>query len=136
MIESIDNLLGILDAQRGRELRFEVGQKARLITETGAFDVSPSPLTPGDIRNWIGPIVPESARQALTTNPGADFDYECHGIGAFKCTVARANGTMSFVFRPVGNRQTGAPPAPSQPRPDAAPPVRQAAPPQAASSAG
>ena len=136
MVESVDNLLGILNAQNGKELRFEVGKKARLVTETGAFDLSPAPLTPADIRNWMGPLVPESARQTLTTNPGADFDYESPGIGTFKVTVARANGTMSFVFKPGQLRQGGPAAQPQQrqasPLPAA---VRQATAPQTGAAA-
>ncbi|PYP87153.1 MAG: type IV pili twitching motility protein PilT [Blastocatellia bacterium AA13] len=127
MVESVDNLLGILHAQKGRELRFEVGQRARLVTDTGAFDLSQTPLTPADIRNWMGPIMPDSAKQALTQNPGVDFDYNCHGVGPFKVTVMRANGTMSFVFKPAQSGQAvAAAPAPQRPA-EVQPPARQPA---------
>src|SRR5262249_15525014 len=100
MFESIDNLLGILHSQRGRELRFEVGQHAKLVTETGAYDLSPSPLSPADIRTCVVAIIPQSARQMLTTEAAADFDYECRGIGTFRVRALRQGGAMSFIFRP------------------------------------
>jgi twitching motility protein PilT len=103
MFESIDNLLGILHSQNGRELRFEVGQHAKLVTDSGAFDLSPNPLAPADIRNWAGPIIPPEARQTLTSQASVDFDYDCSGIGTFKVRVVRTGGAMSFVFTPGGS---------------------------------
>jgi len=125
MFESIDNLLGILHSQQGKELRFEVGQHARLVTDAGAYDLSPSLLTPADIRTWVGPIIPPEARQTLATEATVDFDYNCAGIGMFKVRVLRTGGAMSFIFRPI---QSGSlfsqsvataplPPAPSDARP-------------------
>src|SRR5262245_4471008 len=135
-MESIDNLLGILHSQRGRELRFEVGQRARLVTDAGVFDLSPTPLTPADTRNFVGPIVPDGARQALISQPSADFEYDCNGVGLFKVRAVKTNGAMSFYFMPVGGtgglptaqappaaspqpRQSGSltPPSPTQARP-------------------
>ena len=110
-MESIDNLLGILHSQKGRELRFEVGQRARLVTEAGVYDLSPTALTPSDMRTWVGPIVPEAARKILVSQPSADFDYECSGVGMFKVRAVKSNGAMSFIFVPAGG--TFAP----QPRP-------------------
>src|SRR4029453_17151301 len=103
MFESIDNLLGILHTQRGRELRFEVGQHARLVTDGGAFDLSPKPLAPADIRNCVGPIIPADARQTLTNEAAVDFEYESCGVGNFTVRVVRNGGSMSFVFRPAGS---------------------------------
>ena len=101
MYESIDNLLGILHSQRGRELRFEVGQHARLITDSGgAYDLSPTPLAPADIRTWVGSIIPPDARQTLATEAAAEFNYDCSGIGTFRVRVIRHGGAMSFFFRP------------------------------------
>src|SRR5262249_28680724 len=113
-MESIDNLLGILHSQRGRELRFEVGQRARLVTEAGVYDLSQTPLTPADTRNFVGPIVPDGARQALISQPSADFEYDCTGVGLFKVRAIKANGAMSFYFVPVGGTG-GLPTAQAQP---------------------
>jgi len=101
VFENIDNLLGILHSQKGRELRFEVGQHARLVTDNGAFDLSPTPLAPADIRNWVGPIIPADARQTLTNEAAVDFEYESSGLGKFTVRVVRNGGAMSFVFRPA-----------------------------------
>src|SRR5215510_14064375 len=113
-MESIDNLLGILHSQRGRELRFEVGQRARLVTDAGVYDLSQTPLTPADTRNFVGPIVPDGARQALISQPSADFEYDCTGVGLFKVRAIKANGAMSFYFVPVGGTG-GLPTAQAQP---------------------
>ena len=101
-MESVDNLLAVLQSQRGKELRFEVGQKARLVTDGGSYDLSSAPLTPNDIRTSVGPIVPESTREQLINHPSADFDYDCNGVGTFRVRVVRASGSLAFIFVPAG----------------------------------
>ena len=103
MIESIDNLLVILHHQKGKELRFEVGQRARLFTPTGAYDISPTPLTQVEIGNAIGPIVPESIRRLLSTQPEVDFDYDCGEAGNFKVSIMKSNGGLCVSLTPTGN---------------------------------
>jgi twitching motility protein PilT len=147
MIESIDNLLVILHHQKGKELRFEVGQRARLFTPTGAYDISPTPLTQVEIGNAIGPIVPESVRRLLSTQPEVDFDYDCGEAGSFKVSIQKSNGGLCVSLTPATNgadplnggslessepaqRAATPPPPPAAPPPAAPPP---AAPPQSQS---
>src|SRR5258706_2046372 len=103
MIETIDNLLVILHHQKGQELRFEVGQRARLFTPTGAYDISPTPLTQVEIGNAIGPIVPESVRRLLSTQPEVDFDYDCGEAGNFTVSIQKSNGGLWVSLKPATN---------------------------------
>ncbi|HEV8483592.1 MAG TPA: PilT/PilU family type 4a pilus ATPase [Blastocatellia bacterium] len=135
MIESIDNLLVILHHQKGKELRFEVGQRARLFTPSGAYDISPTPLTQVEIGNAVGPIVPESVRRLLSTQPEVDFEYDCGDAGSFKVSIQKSNGGLCVSLKPAAN---GADPllgggpleSPEQPQQTAAPQAPAAPPPQ------
>src|SRR5215210_6256751 len=89
MLESIGNLLSILHTQQGRELRLEVGQRARLTTASGAFDISQTPLTQADIGGAVMPIIPDRVRTLLPTQPEIDFAYECSGLGTFGVKIRR-----------------------------------------------
>src|SRR5262249_14367010 len=64
-------------------------------------------------------------RQALITQPSADFEYDCTGVGLFKVRAVKANGAMSFYFVPVGG--TGGLPTAQAP-PTASQQPRQSAP--------
>jgi twitching motility protein PilT len=156
MLESIGSLLGILHAQKGKELRLEVGKKASLHTANGVFDISQTPLTQADIGGAIMPLIPDKARSLLPTQPEVDFDYDCSGIGTFAVKIKRLPTGIFVSFAPQGNGNASqnysspptaqpvaaaarpAPPVAAPPRP--APPVQTAAPassyaaPQASSS--
>ncbi len=100
MLESFNSLLGVLQTQRGKELKLEVGQRVRLITDAGAYDLSPAPLTPPDVGSLISPIVPEETRRALQTQTGVQFDYECDGIGKFRVRILKTAAGLSVSARP------------------------------------
>ncbi len=147
MLESIGSLLGILHAQKGKELRLEVGKHATLHTAAGVFNISQTPLTQADIGGAIMPLIPEKARSLLPTQPEVDFDYDCSGVGAFTVKIKRGAAGIFVSFTPQGNGASSpghaqatvqtAQPAPSvaRPAPQAsaarpAPPVQSAAPSQ------
>lgn len=121
-MESINNLLGVLTQQNGKELSFQTGQQIRLITDTGAFDVSPSPLSQPQIGALISPIMPDEVRRSLQMQPQVEFDYQCGGLGNFRVRVARTTAGISASFRPAG--ATGLLPRNSAPLPR--PPVETA----------
>jgi twitching motility protein PilT len=153
MIESIDSLLVILNTQRGKELRFEVGQKAKLVTASQEYEISPDPLSQIDIGNTIGPIVPETLRRQLPSQPEAEFNYDCGDAGVFKVSITKPQGSLCVTLRPAVNggyeplpvswpsqqaaatqTRSVAEPAPSAPQTYVPPPPTVAQRPQPASS--
>ncbi|HWC76347.1 MAG TPA: type IV pilus twitching motility protein PilT [Blastocatellia bacterium] len=135
MIESIDNLLVILHHQKGQELRFEVGQRARLYTPTGAYDISNTPLSQMEIGNAIGPIVPETVRRVLPTEPAVDFDYDCGEAGTFKVSITKPNGGLCVSLRPATNGSSVPVSAAGQPWMQAQPQTQAQPQPQAPAAA-
>jgi twitching motility protein PilT len=121
-MESINNLLGVLTQQNGKELSFQTGQQVRLITDSGAFEVTPTPLSQPQIGALISPIMPDDARRSLQMQPQVEFDYQCGGIGNFRVRVARTAAGLAASFRPAS--ATGSAPRASAPLPR--PPVETA----------
>ena len=103
MIESIDSLLVILNSQRGKELRFEVGQKAKLVTNSEEYEISHAPLSQIDIGNTIGPIVPDALRRQLPSQLETEFNYDCGDAGLFKVSITKPRGSLCVVLRPTVN---------------------------------
>jgi twitching motility protein PilT len=101
MMDNIDGLLGILQNQKGKELRLEVGQRPRLITDAGAYDLSATPLGHPQVGSLVAPIVPEDARRELQTQPSAEFDYESGGIGSFRVRIVKAPTGLAVSIRPA-----------------------------------
>jgi len=132
-MESINNLLGVLTQQNGKELSFQTGQQIRLITDAGAFDVSPSPLSQPQIGALISPIMPDDVRRSLQMQPQVEFDYQCGGVGSFRVRVARTASGLAASFRPAGATESmprnsaplPKPPVETAQRPAPAPPQSQ-----------
>lgn len=99
-MESINNLLGVLTQQNGKELSLQTGQQVRLITDAGAFEISPAPLSQPQVGALISPIMPDDARRSLQMQPQVEFDYQCGGIGNFRVRVARTTSGLAASFRP------------------------------------
>ncbi len=140
MLDSLNNLLGVLHQQHGKELLFQPGQCARLMTDAGAHNLSANPLTHPQIGSLLQPIVTEEARRALQATAAAEFDYQCTGIGLFKVKIARTAAGFSASFKPAISVDASARPSamgngmPNGARPGAAeaspaqPAVRRSAP--------
>ncbi|MEW6210397.1 MAG: PilT/PilU family type 4a pilus ATPase [Acidobacteriota bacterium] len=104
MIDNIDSLLGILHNQKGKELRLEVGQRPRLITDTGVHDLAATPLGHPQVGSLIAPIVPEETRRELQTQSAAEFDYELGGVGNFRVRIIKAPTGLAVSVRPASER--------------------------------
>ncbi|MBI3652372.1 MAG: hypothetical protein HY231_15225, partial [Acidobacteria bacterium] len=103
MLESIGSLLGVLHAQKGKELRLEVGKRASLHTANGVFEISQAPLSQADIGSAIMPLIPEPSRRLLPTQPEVGFNYECNGVGSFAVTIKRLPSGIFVSFAPQAN---------------------------------
>lgn len=128
MMESLGSLLSILHARKGHELRLEAGQKARLLTATGIFDLSQDILTPADISSVMMPIMPNNVRPQLATQPEVNFTYSVSGLGSFGVRLRRGMTGIAVSFMLTGANvaapqpvaQNGTHPAP-RPTPTATP---------------
>ncbi len=101
MMDSIDSLLGVLHNQKGKELRLEVGQRPRLITDAGAYDLAATPVGQSQVGSLIAPIVPEDTRRELQTQASAEFDYELGGVGNFRVRIVKAPTGLAVSARPA-----------------------------------
>lgn len=101
MMDNIESLLGILHNQKGKELRLEVGQRPRLMTDAGAYDLAASPLGHPQVGSLIAPIVPEDTRRELQTQSAAEFDYELGGVGNFRVKIVKAPTGLAVSVRPA-----------------------------------
>jgi twitching motility protein PilT len=103
MSETITRLLNVLQTQRGRELRFEISQPARLVDAAGGVrDLSSRSLSKQEILTLLGPRVPDHAREGLSRDARLEFQIESDGLGAFSVTVAQ-NGDHFIVSIFPGN---------------------------------
>jgi twitching motility protein PilT len=103
MLENIDNLLGVLIRQNGRELVLEVGQHAKMITQSGEFNLSNTPLSYGEIGMALARIIPEEVKRKLSSQPETEFDYDCMGMGSFKTYIKKTPNGVSAIFRAPGH---------------------------------
>jgi twitching motility protein PilT len=101
-MENINGLLSILHAQKGQELKMDVGQRVKLITGAGSFDISQTPLTQGDVGSSIAPIIPDHVRSLLLSQSEIEFNYDCSGIGNFGVKIRRLATGLSVSFVPGG----------------------------------
>src|ERR1044072_7150257 len=99
-MENINGLLSILHAQKGQELKMDVGQRVKLITGTGSFDISQTPLTQGEVGSTIAPIIPDHVRSLLQSQTEIEFNYDCSGIGYFGVKIRRLPTGLSVSFTP------------------------------------
>ncbi len=129
MMESLSSLLGILHTQQGQELRLEVGQKARLFTSSGSFELSQKVLTQADIGGAMMSVLPDSVRALLASQSEAEFIYACSGIGDFGVRLKRTGINLSVAFTPAALNATPQPSiqyaTPVAPRPAAAPKAKR-----------
>ncbi len=112
-MENINGLLSILHAQKGQELKMDVGQRVKLITGAGAFDISQTPLTQGEVGSTIAPIIPDHVRSLLHTQSEIEFIYDCSGIGNFGVKIRKLPTGLSVSFIPGGIAKPA--PIPGQP---------------------
>jgi twitching motility protein PilT len=112
-MENINGLLSILHAQKGQELKMDVGQRVKLITGAGAFDISQTPLTQGEVGSTIAPIIPDNVRSLLHTQSEIEFIYDCSGIGNFGVKIRKLPTGLSVSFIPGGVAKPA--PIPGQP---------------------
>src|SRR5215211_5200605 len=99
-MENINSLLSILHAQKGQELKMDVGQRVKLITGTGDFDITQTPLTQGEVGSTIAPIIPDNMRSLLHAQSEIEFNYDCSGIGDFGVKIKRLPTGLSVSFVP------------------------------------
>jgi twitching motility protein PilT len=112
-MENINGLLSILHSQKGQELKMDVGQRVKLITGAGSFDISQTPLTQGEVGSTIAPIIPDNVRSLLHTQSEIEFTYDCSGIGNFGVKIRKLPTGLSVSFVPGGVAKPA--PLPGQP---------------------
>lgn len=126
-MEQIEQLLARFREYSATELRMETGQKPQLVTPSGNFDISPTPMQHKDIVQLLSPIMPPTAKADLMSKPGTDFPYNS-GSGSFNISIRKSNMGFNVSIRSASAMAQPAPTPP--PAPMAAVPV-QAAPMQA-----
>ncbi len=99
MLENIDNLIMVMEAQNATELRLDRGQPARLVSDNGEMDLTQHALSHQEIAGALGPIVPHDVRRQFASEPNVEFDYECYGVGTVKVGISRTSGGASVVIR-------------------------------------
>ncbi|MDW8412466.1 MAG: type IV pilus twitching motility protein PilT [Acidobacteriota bacterium] len=128
----IEQYLARFKEYEATEIRLETGQKPQLVTSSGAFDLSPTPLQHRDIVQMLSPIMPPSAKADLMSKPGTDFTYN-GSSGTFNISIRKSSLGFNVSIR-SSLSASATPSAPSgatvRPAPQPAP-LPQAAPLQA-----
>jgi twitching motility protein PilT len=135
-MENVNSMLGVLAQQKAQELRIESNQPVRLILSAGgAHNLTPAPLSGGQIGTMVLPMLPEAARRQLPNQQEIRFEYSIHGIGQFKGLLRKRPEGVCVYFRLAADPQdfsdlnAVAPAAPQAPPPPMPPPAPQAPPP-------
>ena len=115
-MENVNSMLGVLAQQKAQELRIESNQPVRLILAAGNMhNLTPAPLSGGQIGTMVLPLLPETARRQLPHQQEIRFEYSLHGIGQFKALLRKQPEGVCVYFRLAGDQQdfsTSAAPAP------------------------
>lgn len=125
-MEQIEQFLARFREYNATELRMETGQKPQLVTSSGSFDISPTPMQHKDIVLLLSPIMPPTAKSDLMSKPATDFPYSSSS-GNFNISIRKSN--MGFN---VSIRMASVAAAQPTPTPYSAPAPLQAASIQAA----
>jgi twitching motility protein PilT len=87
----VDNLLKRFSTEGAQGLHLESGQPAAVIDAVGnTRHVTSRTLSHQQVRDIIVPIVPASARTALSTTPLVEFEYSVPSVGDFGVRIVRS----------------------------------------------
>ncbi len=118
-MENVNSMLGVLAQQKAQELRIESNQPVRLILAAGStHNLTPSPLSGGQIGTMVLPLLPDTARRQLPTQQEIRFEYGLHGVGQFKGLLRKQPDGVCVYFRLAADPQdfstSATAPAPTQ----------------------
>jgi twitching motility protein PilT len=114
-------MLGVLAQQKAQELRIESNQPVRLLLAAGGtHNLTPAPLSGGQIGTMVLPLLPDAARRQLPNQQEIRFEYSIHGIGQFKAMLQKKPEGICVYFRLAADPNDFSatqPAAQSQPQP-------------------
>ena len=117
---SLELLLRQAVTAGGRELRLVSGRKVTIVTPAGEREIAGPEVTPQMLQQFVGPIMPPAARQAIAAGH-AEWVMRHNELGEIRVVADQAGGVLSTTFHLDG----AATPAPAPPPATQQPPVTQ-----------
>ncbi|HEX8153869.1 MAG TPA: hypothetical protein VF698_12120, partial [Thermoanaerobaculia bacterium] len=105
---SLDLLLRQAAAAGGRELRLATGQKVVIVTPAGEKEVQGPEVTPAMMQQFVGPVVPASARAALAAGR-AEWTMKHSDLGDIRVLAGMSGSNIRATFYLDGGGAAAAP---------------------------